>query len=98
MDEIRSTATGCGMLQSINSCGCSSKPIRPASGAEQDEYIEFSALIYHCNCLPWSTTHNAKSVKALSWSLSQETAEWFAHRFGEDGTVYVAIRSTKKHI
>ena len=43
------------------------------------------------------TTHNAKSVKALSWSLSQETAEWFAHRFGENGTVYEA-QIDKKHI
>ena len=26
----------------------------------------------------------------MSWTLEQKTAEWFAHRFGEDGTVYEA--------
>ena len=36
-------------------------------------------------------------MKALSWSLNQETAEWFAHRFGENGTVYEA-QIDKKHI
>lgn len=37
------------------------------------------------------------NVKALSWTLSRETAEWFAHRFDEDGTVYEA-KIDKKHI
>lgn len=26
----------------------------------------------------------------MSWTLNQQTAEWFAHRFVEDGTVYEA--------
>lgn len=43
------------------------------------------------------TSFNADNVKALSWTLDQETAEWFAHRFGEDGTVYEALIS-KEHI
>lgn len=30
------------------------------------------------------------SVKALSWTLSRETAEWFAKRFSNDGKVYSA--------
>ena len=30
------------------------------------------------------------NVKALSWTLDRKTAEWFAHRFGKDGTVYTA--------
>ena len=42
-------------------------------------------------------SHNAKNIKALSWTLNRETAEWFAHRFGEDGTVYEA-QINKKHI
>lgn len=29
-------------------------------------------------------------IKALSWTLDRNTAEWFAHRFGKDGTVYTA--------
>ena len=40
---------------------------------------------------------NAKNVKALSWTLDRDTAEWFAHRFGENGTVYGA-QIHKSHI
>ena len=36
-------------------------------------------------------------MEALSWTLDKEKAEWFAHRFGEDGTVYQA-RIGKEHI
>ena len=43
------------------------------------------------------TTYNAKNVKALSWTLDQSTADWFAHRFGEDGKVYQA-QIPKEHI
>ena len=43
------------------------------------------------------TSYNAKNIKALSWTLDRETAEWFAHRFGEEGTVYEA-QIPKKHI
>lgn len=34
--------------------------------------------------------HNDQNVKALSWTLDREVAEWFAHRYGENGTVYEA--------
>jgi len=43
------------------------------------------------------TPYNAKNIKALSWTLEQKTAEWFAHRFGEDGTIYEA-QIPKQHI
>lgn len=43
------------------------------------------------------TSYNADNVYALSWSLEYEKAEWFAHRFGEDGTVYQA-QINKKNI
>ena len=36
------------------------------------------------------TAYNARNVKALSWTLDKKKAEWFAHRFGEQGTVYQA--------
>lgn len=36
------------------------------------------------------TSYNAKNVRALSWTLDRSKAEWFAHRFGEDGNVYQA--------
>ena len=36
------------------------------------------------------TSHNQTNIKALSWTLDRDKAEWFAHRFGENGTVYEA--------
>ena len=36
------------------------------------------------------TSHNQKNIKALSWTLDRDKAEWFAHRFDEEGTVYEA--------
>lgn len=43
------------------------------------------------------TAYNAKNIRALSWTLNRDTAEWFAHRFGEEGTVYEA-QVGKEHI
>lgn len=43
------------------------------------------------------TSHNAYNVFALSWTLDKEKAEWFAHRFNEDGKVYQA-KIEKKNI
>ena len=34
--------------------------------------------------------HNEKNIRALSWTLDAEKAEWFAMRFGENGKVYQA--------
>lgn len=73
------------------------KQADPASLMEQDEYIQFKTLDDTVTVYRGVTPHNAKSVKALSWSLNQETAEWFAHRFGEQGTVYEA-QIDKKYI
>ena len=70
---------------------------QPTYLMEQDEYIQFKTLDDTVTVYRGVTPHNAKSVKALSWSLNQETAEWFAHRFGENGTVYEA-QIDKKHI
>ena len=39
----------------------------------------------------------ADNVLALSWTLDRDKAQWFAHRFGENGTVYEA-QITKQHI
>lgn len=36
------------------------------------------------------TSYNADNVRALSWSLDYDKANWFAHRFDENGTVYQA--------
>lgn len=43
------------------------------------------------------TSYNAKNVKALSWTLDEKVAQWFAHRYGEQGTVYKA-QIRKDHI
>ena len=43
------------------------------------------------------TSLNADNIRAMSWTLDKEVAEWFAHRYKEDGTVYEA-EIDKKHI
>ncbi|MBQ7827928.1 MAG: hypothetical protein IJY39_07065 [Clostridia bacterium] len=62
-----------------------------------DEYDEFQALDDTVTVYRGVTSHNAKNVKALSWTLNYDTADWFAHRFGEDGTVYEA-QIDREHI
>ena len=74
------------------------KQADPTCLMEQDEYIQFKTLDDTVTVYRGVTPHNAKSVKALSWSLNQETAEWFAHRFGENGTVYEAQIDKKAYI
>lgn len=63
----------------------------------EDEYEIFIALKDEVNVYRGVTSHNADNIKALSWTLNPKTAEWFAHRFDEDGTVYEA-RINRKHI
>mgnify|MGYP000855781100 CR=1 FL=1 len=41
------------------------------------------------------TEYNKNMVKGLSWSLSLDTARWFAHRFRENGHVYKATINKK---
>ena len=36
------------------------------------------------------TSYNARNVRALSWTLDEDVARWFASRFGEHGRVYQA--------
>lgn len=73
------------------------KQADPSVLMEQDEYIQFKMLDDPVTVYRGVTEHNAKNVKALSWTLNRETAEWFAHRFGENGTVYEA-QIPKAHI
>ena len=73
------------------------KQADPTVLMEQDEYVQFKMLDDPVTVYRGVTTHNAKNVKALSWTLSREAAEWFANRFGEKGTVYEA-QIDKKHI
>lgn len=63
-------------------------------GEEKDVFDSFddTVTIYR-----GVTSYNAKNIKALSWTTEYQTAEWFAHRFGEEGTVYEA-QISKEHI
>ena len=69
----------------------------PIALMEQDEYIQFKALEDTVTVYRGVTLYNAENVKALSWTLNRETAEWFAHRFDGDGKVYEA-QIDKAHI
>ncbi len=43
------------------------------------------------------TSQNGQNIKSLSWTLDYDTANWFAHRYGENGTVYKA-KIDREHI
>ena len=73
------------------------KAADPASLMDEEELKRFQELEDTVTVYRGVTSLNADNVKALSWTLDQETAEWFAHRFGEDGTVYEA-QISKEHI
>lgn len=64
---------------------------------DESEYSQYRTLDDVVTVYRGVTEHNANNVKALSWTLNRETAEWFAHRFDEDGDVYSA-QIQKKHI
>lgn len=73
------------------------RSIQPAKLMDEEEYKRFQELDDVVTIYRGVTPHNAKRVKALSWTLDPHTAEWFAHRFGEEGTVYQA-QIRKEHI
>lgn len=64
---------------------------------DEDERKQLAELDDTVTVYRGVTSYNAKNIKALSWTIEQKTAEWFAHRFGEDGTVYEA-QIPKQHI
>lgn len=69
----------------------------PQALMTEEEYRQLQALEDTVTIYRGVTTYNAGSAKSLSWTLKRETAEWFAHRFGEHGTVYQA-QINKAHI
>jgi len=73
------------------------KATDPALLMDGDDYRRFTDLDDVVTVYRGVTSMNEKNVKALSWTLDRDTAEWFAHRFGESGTVYEA-QIQKKHI
>ena len=62
-----------------------------------DEYERYRTLEDPLIVYRGVTSYNADNVRALSWTLDREKAEWFAHRFGEKGTVYEA-KIDKAHV
>lgn len=70
---------------------------KPQFVMDEDEYEAFQKLDDTVTVYRGVTSHNAKNVKALSWTLNYDIADWFAHRFGEDGTVYEA-QIDREHI
>lgn len=66
------------------------RSINPQKLMDEEEYELFQSLDDVVTVYRGVTSCNAQNVKALSWTLNRETAEWFAHRYGESGTVYEA--------
>lgn len=73
------------------------RTIDPAKLMDEEEFERFQNLDSVVTIYRGVTSYNAKNVKALSWTLDRSTAEWFAHRYGEQGTVYEA-QIQKEHI
>ena len=73
------------------------RSLDPQKLMDEEEYGVFCGLDDVVTVYRGVTSHNAKNVKALSWTLNRDTAEWFAHRYGEQGTVYEA-QIRKEHI
>lgn len=66
------------------------RSVDPQKLMDEEEYGLFRSLDDVVTVYRGVTSYNAQNVKALSWTLNRDTAEWFAHRFGEQGTVYEA--------
>lgn len=64
---------------------------------DKDEYKKFTDLPESITVYRGVNEYNAENIKALSWTLNKDTAEWFANRFGNNGTVYQA-EIEKQHI
>ena len=62
----------------------------PCMLMDENEYAKFKNLNDTVTIYRGVTSYNAKNVKALSWTLEEKVAEWFAHRYGEEGTMYKA--------
>jgi len=63
----------------------------------KEELDQLEALPESVTVFRGVTSFNADNIRALSWTLNREVAEWFAKRFEEDGTVYEA-RIDRGHI
>ena len=73
------------------------RSVPPESLMDEEERAAHQALEDTVTVYRGVTPYNAKNIRALSWTLDRKTADWFAHRFGEEGTVYEA-QIRKEHI
>lgn len=64
---------------------------------DEEELEVFNNLPQTVTIYRGVTDHNRDNDKALSWTLSEEKANWFAHRFDEDGDV-IEREVDKKYI
>ena len=62
-----------------------------------EEHKELSTLEDPITIYRGLTSYNADNVHAMSWTLDEKVATWFANRFGEHGTVYKA-QIEKAHV
>lgn len=69
----------------------------PSELMSEEELSTFNQLEDTVTVYRGVTSYNADNIKALSWTLDYDKAEWFANRFGEEGTVYEA-EIEKSHI
>ena len=72
------------------------RSLDPQKLMDQEEYTQFQNLDDVVTVYRGVTSYNANNIKALSWTLNREVAEWFVHRYGEDGIVYEA-QINKEH-
>ena len=73
------------------------RSIDPQKLMDEEEYALFQSLDDVVTVYRGVTSNNAKNINALSWTLNRDVAEWFAHRYGKDGTIYEA-QIAKEHI
>ncbi len=73
------------------------RSVSPEFLMDEEERTAHQALEDTVTVYRGVTPYNAKNIRALSWTLDRKTADRFAHRFGEDGTVYEA-QIRKEHI
>lgn len=68
----------------------------PAALMDEAEQAQLAELDDTVTVYRGVTTINSDNLLALSWTLDYETADWFARRFDEDGTVYKAQIDSKR--
>lgn len=73
------------------------KAADPTVIMDDEDYLQFRMPDENLTVYRGVTSFNADNIKALSWTLDPDKAFWFAHRFGENGTVYEA-QISKEHV